>query len=92
LLPEKRNEQGIAQAHLAVDMARAYVRAEISSRGERAGLKLLVPVDAFRTTTAFHKRRWPDIQRDVEGKRQTLGALMRGRRGRERGRYRLGSS
>ena len=106
LLPEKRNERGIAQAQLAVDMARAYLRQEIAARGERAGLRLLeriadvaldiasvrvfllygidplaaVPLDAFRTTTALHKKRWPQIERDVRKKRATLGKLARPRR------------
>jgi hypothetical protein len=110
LLPEKRNEQGIAQATLAVDMARAYVRQEIAARGERAGLKLLeriadiahdiaavrvfllygidplraVPIEEFRTTTALHKTRWPQIEREVREKRATLAkvagrARLRGR-------------
>jgi hypothetical protein len=39
LLPEKRN--GIAQAHLAVGVARAFIRQEVATRDERAGLKLL---------------------------------------------------
>lgn len=103
LLPEKRNERGIAQAQLAVDMARAYVRREIASSGERAGLRLLeriadvaldiasvrvfllygidplaaVPLDAFRTTTALHKKRWPHIERDVRKKRATVLKLAR---------------
>ncbi len=47
LLPEKRNEHGIAQARLAVDMARAYLRREIASHGERAGLKLLERITAI---------------------------------------------
>ena len=41
LLPEKRTAAGIAQARLAVGVARAFIRAEITGRGERAGLKLL---------------------------------------------------
>src|SRR5262249_5054144 len=41
LLPEKRTNVGIAQARLAVDMARAFIAEEISEHGERAGLKLL---------------------------------------------------
>jgi hypothetical protein len=41
LLPEKRTVSGIAQARLAVEVARAFVRGEISARGERAGLNLL---------------------------------------------------
>jgi hypothetical protein len=41
LLPEKRTDAGIAQARLAVDVARAFIRQEIASRSERAGLRLL---------------------------------------------------
>ena len=41
LLPEKRTDAGIAQAHLAVDVARAFIRREVATRDERAGLKLL---------------------------------------------------
>ena len=41
LLPEKRTDAGIAQARLAVDVARAFIRQEVATRDERAGLKLL---------------------------------------------------
>jgi hypothetical protein len=41
LLPGKRTAAGIAQARLAVDVARAFIRQEVVTRGERAGLKLL---------------------------------------------------
>jgi hypothetical protein len=41
LLPEKRTDAGIAQARLAVDVARAFIRQEVAARGERVGLKLL---------------------------------------------------
>jgi len=41
LLPEKRNATGIAQAQLAIDVVRAFVRREIATRDERAGLRLL---------------------------------------------------
>lgn len=40
-LPSKRNDAGIAQANLAVDVARAFIRQQITAQGERAGLKLL---------------------------------------------------
>jgi hypothetical protein len=40
-LPEKRNDMGIAQARLAVGVARAFIAREIAARGERVGLKLL---------------------------------------------------
>ncbi len=40
-LPEKRNEAGIAQARLAVSVARAFIAREIAARGERVGVKLL---------------------------------------------------
>jgi hypothetical protein len=41
LLKQKRNAAGIAQAHLAVGVARAFIRKEIAERGERKALKLL---------------------------------------------------
>ncbi len=41
LLPEKRTDAGIAQALLAVDVARAFIRQIVAARDERAGLKLL---------------------------------------------------
>jgi len=41
LLPEKRTDAGVAQARLAVGVARAFIRQEVATRGERAGLKLL---------------------------------------------------
>jgi len=98
LLPEKRSEAGIAQARLAVDVVRAFIRREIVTRDERAGLKLLervadiasdlsavrvfllfgidplkaVPLDDFRTTSALHKVRWPQIIGDVDAKRESL--------------------
>jgi hypothetical protein len=40
-LPEKRNAAGIAQARLAVDMVREFIRQEVITRDERSGLKLL---------------------------------------------------
>ncbi|MGH8574988.1 MAG: c-type cytochrome, partial [Gammaproteobacteria bacterium] len=41
LLPGKRTPAGIAQARLAVDVARGFIRSEIETRGERTALKLL---------------------------------------------------
>src|SRR5229473_1576826 len=41
LLPEKRNDAGISQARLAVDIARAFIQREVGIRGERTGVKLL---------------------------------------------------
>jgi hypothetical protein len=41
LLAEKRTAAGIAQANLAVDVVRAFIRREIETHGERVGLKLL---------------------------------------------------
>lgn len=98
LVAEKRTSAGIAQARLAVDVARAFIRREIGERGERAGLRLLervgeiaadigalrvfllygidplqgVPLEDFRTTTALHKVRWPQIVAEVRKKRQAL--------------------
>ncbi|MGH8226319.1 MAG: hypothetical protein ACREU3_00220 [Steroidobacteraceae bacterium] len=97
-LPQKRNEAGVAQARLAVDVARAFIRERIFARGERTGLKLLervadiaadiaavrvfllygvepleaVPLEEFRTTSALHKVRWPQIVAEVRAKREAL--------------------
>src|ERR1700732_1676988 len=101
LLPEKRTAAGIAQARLAVDVAREFIRREVATRGERVGLKLLeraadiagdiaavrvfllygvdplngVPLDDFRTTSALHKVRWPQIVAEVGEKRESLRRL-----------------
>jgi hypothetical protein len=53
LLAEKRTDSGIAQGRLAVDVARAFIRQEVATRDERAGLKLLERVaDIARDTAA----------------------------------------
>lgn len=101
LLPEKRTDAGIAQALLAVDVARAFIRQIVAARDERAGLKLLervadiagdiaavrvfllygidplksVPLEDFRTTSALHKVRWPQIVAEVGAKRESLRKL-----------------
>jgi hypothetical protein len=101
LLPEKRTDAGIAQARLAVDVARAFIVQEVATRDERAGLKLLeraadiagdiaavrvfllygidpleaVPLEDFRTTSALHKVRWPQIVAEVKEKRESLRKL-----------------
>jgi hypothetical protein len=101
LLPEKRTDAGIAQARLAVDVAREFIRQEVATRGERVGLKLLeriadiaadiaavrvfllydidplkaVPLEDFRTTSALHKVRWPQIVSGVSQKRESLRKL-----------------
>jgi hypothetical protein len=101
LLPEKRTDAGIAQARLAVDVAREFIRQEVATRGERVGLKLLeriadiaaeiaavrvfllyaidplqaVPLEDFRTTSALHKVRWPQIVSEVSQKRESLRKL-----------------
>ncbi|MGH7878514.1 MAG: hypothetical protein ACREQD_03370 [Candidatus Binataceae bacterium] len=101
LLPEKRTEAGIAQARLAVGVARVFIRQEVASRGERAGLKLLerladigrdiaavrvfllygidpleaAPLEDFRTTSALHKVRWPQIVAEVIERRKSLQKL-----------------
>jgi hypothetical protein len=100
-LPAKRTDAGIAQARLAVDVARAFIRQEVATRDERAGLKLLervadiasdiaavrvfllfgidplkgVPLEDFRTTSALHKVRWPQIVAEVGKKRESLRRL-----------------
>jgi hypothetical protein len=101
LLPEKRNEAGIAQARLALGVARAFIAREVATRGERVGLKLLeriaeiaidiaavrvfllygidpleaVPLEQFRTTTALHGVRWPQIVAGVTRKRESMRRL-----------------
>lgn len=101
LLPEKRTDAGIDQARLAVNVARAFIRLEVATRGERVGLKLLVrvadiagdiaavrvfllydvdplqavPLEDFRTTSALHKLRWPQIVAEVVAKRESLKKL-----------------
>jgi len=101
LLPEKRNDAGIAQGRLAVGVARAFIAREVAMRGERVGLKLLermaematdiaavrvfllygidpleaVPLEDFRTTTALHKVRWPQILAEVTRKRESMRTL-----------------
>src|SRR3984957_6231588 len=102
LLPEKRTDAGIAQARLAVDVARAFIREEVVTRDERAGLRLLervaeiageiaavrvfllygidplkaVPLEDFRTTSALHKVRWPQIVAEVGEKRESMRKLL----------------
>ena len=101
LLPEKRNDAGIAQARLALGVARAFIAREVAMRGERVGLKLLeriaematdiaavrvfllygidpleaVPLADFRTTTALHKVRWPQILAEATRKRESTRKL-----------------
>jgi hypothetical protein len=101
LLPEKRTDAGISQAQLAVHVARAFIRQEVATRDERAGLKLLervadiagdiaavrifllygidplqaVPLEEFRTSSALHKVRWPQIVAEAGEKRETLRKL-----------------
>lgn len=101
LLPEKRNNAGIAQARLALRVVHAFIAKEVATRGERLGLKLLeriaematdiaavrvfllygidpleaVPLEQFRTTTALHKVRWPQILAEVARKRESMRKL-----------------
>lgn len=97
LLPGKRTPAGIAQAHLAIGVARAFIRQDIGTRGERSGLKLLeriadiaadiaalrvfilygidplqaIPLEDFRTSSALHKVRWPQIVAQIIQKRES---------------------
>jgi hypothetical protein len=110
LLPGKRNDAGIAQARLAVGVARAFIVREVATRGERIGLKLLeriaetaadiaavrvfllygidpleaVPLEDFRTTTALHKLRWPQILAEVTRKRDSMRRLTADAAGRRK--------
>jgi hypothetical protein len=47
LLPEKRTRAGVAQARLAVEVVRAYMRDTVVRRGEPVGLRLLERVVAI---------------------------------------------
>ncbi|MBM5810473.1 MAG: hypothetical protein FJ191_00690 [Gammaproteobacteria bacterium] len=104
LLAEKRTAAGIAQAKLAIEVVRAFIRAEAARRGERVALKLLervaaiaadiaavrvyvlygidplsaVPIEDFRTTSALHRRRWPQVLAEIGKKRETLRRLAGG--------------
>ena len=95
LIPAKRTRAGVSQASLAIDVARAFMSAEIDEQGEKKALQLLeriaaiagddravgvflqyevdpllaVPLEDFRTTTALHTRRWPQIVAAVKRKR-----------------------
>ena len=95
LIPAKRTRAGVSQARLALDVARAFISAEIDERGERKALQLLeriatiaaderalhvfleyevdpllaVPLEDFRTTTALHAQRWPQVVAAVKKKR-----------------------
>lgn len=109
LLPEKRTGASVAQARLAVDVARAFIRHTIDVQGERAALKLLeriatiagepaglrvhlgfgveplsaVPLEDFRTTSALHSVRWPQVLAEVGAKRRKLEAAARRRKKRK---------
>jgi hypothetical protein len=52
LLAAKRTATGIAQAWLAIDVVREFIRTEIATRGERVGLKLLERVGDIATEIA----------------------------------------
>ena len=47
LIPAKRTPAGVAQAKLAIDVARAFVSAEIDERGERKALQWLERIAAI---------------------------------------------
>lgn len=108
LIPAKRTPAGVSQAKLAIDVARAFITAEIKERGERKALRLLervaeigadinavrvflryaidpllaIPLEDFKTTTALHKKRWPQIAGELVQQRERLRRLQaRPRRG-----------
>lgn len=98
LIPSKRTTAGISQARLAMDVARAFIAADIDERGERSALQYLerirkiaadtgairvfldfgidpllaAPIEEFRTTTALHSRRWPQILSAIANQREKL--------------------
>ncbi len=47
LIPAKQTPAGVSQANLAIDVARAFIRAEIVERGERKALPLLERIAEF---------------------------------------------
>ena len=47
LIPSKRTQAGVSQARLAIDVARAFIKAEIDERGERKALPLLERIAEF---------------------------------------------
>jgi hypothetical protein len=76
LLTEKRTDAGIAQGQLAVDVARAFIRQEVATRDERAGLKLLERVECFGEcgcSVSLRKRPDAEVTRAV-GSRKFSGA------------------
>jgi hypothetical protein len=101
LIPAKQTRAGVSQAKLAIDVARAFISAEIDERGERKALPLLeriaefakgsgaigvflkydidplhaVPLEHFRTTTALHTQRWPQISAALTRERDKLRRL-----------------
>lgn len=88
-------------ARLSVNVAPAFIRQEVITRDEKAGLKLLervadiagdmaavrvfllhgvdplkaVPREDFRTTSALHRMRWPQIVAQAGEKRESLRKL-----------------
>jgi hypothetical protein len=102
LIPAKRNQAGLAQAQLAIDVVRTYIAATIQAEGERAGLRLLervvsiasdlasrqvfllhgidpllaVPIDEFRSSPSLHRKRWPQVLRDIARQRTKLSRVL----------------
>jgi hypothetical protein len=102
LIPAKRTQTGVSQAMLAIDVAHAFISAEIDERGEKKALKLLeriakiadndgaigvflkynidallaVPLEDFKTTTALHTQRWPQIVSALAKRRDKVRRLQ----------------
>ena len=69
LLPDQRTDAGIAQARLAVDIASDIAALRVFLLYGIDPLKG-VPLEDFRTTSALHKVRWPQIVSEVSEIRQ----------------------
>ena len=86
LLPEKRNDAGIAQARLGLGVARAFIAREVATRGERVGLScwnvsrrwraILRPSASFYSTAST---RW-NLFRSRSSERQQPFTRCAGRR------------
>lgn len=102
LIPAKRTAAGVAQAMLAIDVARAFILEQIQQQGEKNALKLLarmveiasdigairvylkfgidplqaVPLEDFRTTSALHTKRWPQVTAKIAEQREKIRRLQ----------------
>lgn len=76
--------RGLALLERIVDMAGSPAALRVHLSFEIDPLAA-VPLDAFRTTTALHRRRWPQIQKDLTRRREALRRTVASRRPRGKG-------